>query len=82
MAGVQVVARPGERMLVSRCGLQLPRGLSFERWLGIGPQLGAVSSSVAWCLGDWLAFGERAYAGRYRQAVEKTGLDYQTLRNE
>ena len=74
-------AGSGERVLVSRRGLELRRGLPFERWLGIGRQLSAVSTSAAWCLGDWLAFGERAYAGRYRQAVEQTSLDYQTLRN-
>lgn len=62
-------------------GLQLPRRLPFERWLGIGMQLCAASTSVAWCLGDWLVFGEQAYTGRYREAVELTCLDYQTLRN-
>jgi hypothetical protein len=67
--------------MLSGRGLQLPKGLPFERWLGIGRQLSAVSSSVAWCLGDWLVFGEKAYAGRYRRAIERTSLDYQTLRN-
>jgi hypothetical protein len=32
-------------------------------------------------LGDWLLYGEKNYPGRYRGAVEQTGLDYQTLRN-
>ncbi len=76
-----MAAGAGDRVMLSRRGLQLPRELPFERWLGIGRQLSAVSTSAAWCLGDWLAFGERAYAGRYRAAVEQTSLDYQTLRN-
>ena len=80
-AAIPAKAMLGERVVVSGRGLQLPRGLPFERWLGIGRQLCAVSTSAAWCLGDWLAFGERAYAGRYRRAVELTSLDYQTLRN-
>lgn len=67
--------------MLSGSGLQLPPRLPFERWLSIGRQLSAVSTSLAWCLGDWLAFGEKAYAGRYRQAIEQTSLDYQTLRN-
>jgi len=67
--------------MLSGTGLQLPRQLPFERWLGIGQQLSAVCTSAAWCLGDWLVFGEQAYAGRYRQAIERTSLDYQTLRN-
>jgi hypothetical protein len=80
-ASLQPVVWPGERVMVSASGLQLPAQLPFQRWLGIGRQLSAVCSSAAWCLGDWLAYGERAYAGRYRQAIEQTSLDYQTLRN-
>jgi hypothetical protein len=66
--GDSMLARSGEAVLRPGMGLALP----FERWLDIGMQLSAASTSVAWCLGDWLAFGERANAGRYRQAVETT----------
>jgi hypothetical protein len=79
-----VVSSPtpgGGRLVVPTIGLQLPRQLPFETWLGLGLQLSAAATSSAWCLGDWLAYGQRAYAGRYRDAVELTGLDYQTLRN-
>jgi hypothetical protein len=62
-------------------GLVLPRQLVYEQWLRIGRQLAEVSSSSAWCLGDWLAYGEDTYSGRYRDAIEQTSLDYQTLRN-
>lgn len=67
--------------MISGQGLQLPRQLPFEKWQGIGRQLSAVCTSAAWCPGDWLAYGESAYAGRYREATEQTALDYQTLRN-
>jgi hypothetical protein len=67
--------------VLSRTGLQLPRQYPFERWLSVGRQLSAVCTSAAWCLGDWLAFGEQAYAGRYREAIKQTSLEYQTLRN-
>ncbi|MFE1789437.1 MULTISPECIES: LmbU family transcriptional regulator [Streptomyces] len=50
-------------------------------WEEIGSQLRDLASSSAWWLGDWLLFGENAYSGRYREAVGRTGLDYQTLRN-
>jgi hypothetical protein len=80
-AGRQSGAGPGGGVVVSGRGLVLPSGLAFDRWLGIGRHLCAVSTSAAWCLGDWLVFGEVAFAGRYREAVELTGLDYQTLRN-
>jgi hypothetical protein len=77
---VAVGRERGQLMLV-RTGLQLPPRLPFERWLAIGMQLSALHGSAAWCLGDWLAYGEIAYTGRYRQAVDLTCLDYQTLRN-
>jgi hypothetical protein len=74
-------ARYGPPMLFPKKGLQLPRRLPFEKWLSIGSQLADICTSSAWCLGDWLVYGEEAYAGRYRDAIEQTSLDYQTLRN-
>jgi hypothetical protein len=68
-------------VVVPSVGLRLPRQLPFESWLRIGSHLSAVANSSAWCLGDWLIYGEAAYEGRYRKAIEQTSLDYQTLRN-
>jgi len=76
--GAQLVP---ERVRVPRMGLELPRRLAFEAWLRIGTQLSAAVSSSAWCLGDWLVYGQAAFKGRYRDALEQTSLDYQTLRN-
>lgn len=70
-----------DHFMLPRNGLQLPRQLPFDKWLGIGRQLSVISTSSAWCLGDWLLYGEEAYCGRYRDAIEQTSLDYQTLRN-
>jgi hypothetical protein len=77
------VVRPPTRgyIVVPRIGLVFPRRLPFEAWLGVGAQLAAVAASSAWCLGDWLVYGQAAYGSRYREAAERTGLDYQTLRN-
>jgi hypothetical protein len=72
---------PSDIVVIPRKGLQFPQQLSFDRWLSVGRQLSAIYMSTAWCLGDWLVYGERAYAGRYRDAIEQTSLDYQTLRN-
>jgi hypothetical protein len=69
--------------ILPRMGLELPSSvkLPFERWLHIGEFLSTVRTSSAWCLGDWLVYGETAYTGRYRDAIRHTSLDYQTLRN-
>lgn len=81
VTGRTSAVRPGDGVILTRSGLQLPQQLRFDRWLGVGQELAAVSTSAAWCLGDWLAFGQKAYPGRYRHAIEQTSLDYQTLRN-
>ena len=78
----RVAGAPASRHVVlPRLGLVFPRQLPFEAWLGVGAQLSAVATSSAWCLGDWLIYGRAAYGGRYREAIGRTGLDYQTLRN-
>jgi hypothetical protein len=76
-----VSAHQGTPIFVPRKGLQLPGRLPFQQWLSIGRELSDICTASAWCLGDWLVYGEEAYAGRYRQAIEQTSLDYQTLRN-
>lgn len=50
-------------------------------WLAVGEQLAVVASASAWCLGDWLVYGQNVFPGRYRDAIERTALDYKTLRN-
>ena len=78
--GFPAPAEPNPFVL-PRIGMNFPQQLPYEKWLGIGRQLAAASTSSSWCLGDWLIHGENAYNGRYRDAVERTSLDYQTLRN-
>lgn len=59
-----------------------PQDLSQRSWERIGTGLRELTNSSAWWLADWLIFGEAAYGlRRYREAIERTGLDYQTLRN-
>ena len=66
---------------MSRRGLQIPQRLSFGQWIGIGRRLSDITTASAWCLGDWLIYGEATYTERYRDAIEQSSLDYQTLRN-
>jgi hypothetical protein len=69
------------RLKLPRAGIEFPRKISLERWLAIGRQLSTVVTSSAWCLGDWMIYGENNFTGRYREAIERTSLDYKTLRN-
>ena len=61
--------------------LEMAEHLSFREWKALGNKIGMYSSATAWWLGDWLAFGQKRYGGRYREGVAVTGLTYQTLRN-
>lgn len=68
-------------IMVTRVGLELPATLEFGAWEQAGLKIARIADSSAWCLGDWLIYGQNVYAGRYRHAVAMAGLDYQTLRN-
>lgn len=67
--------------MATRVGLKLPMNLTFEAWQQAGPKLFRISDSSAWCLGDWLVYGQDKYEDRYQRTLESAGLDYQTLRN-
>ncbi|MFI5782788.1 LmbU family transcriptional regulator [Nocardia sp. NPDC051570] len=62
-------------------GLRFPSNITFDEWQRAGMQVSRAIDSFSWCLGDWLVYGRRKYADRYRQAIDAAGLDYQTLRN-
>ncbi|MEU3597311.1 LmbU family transcriptional regulator [Streptomyces sp. NPDC006798] len=77
-----VLSFVGKQTQVRKTGMIFPETLSERSWERIGSSLRELSNSSAWWLGDWLVFGEAAYGWRrYREAIERTGLDYQTLRN-
>ena len=65
--------------VLSRTGLTLPENLEYNEWERIGDCLKLVEGSVQWWIGDWLNYGERKYGEIYAQAIEATGLSYQTL---
>jgi hypothetical protein len=68
-------------ILTTRVGLRIPAGLTYDDWEQAGQHIARVIDSSAWCLGDWLVYGQDQYSDRYRRAVDIAGLDYQTLRN-
>lgn len=71
----------GAQILTTRVGLRIPGALTFERWQDTGSQISRLVDSSAWCLGDWLVYGQKEFSDRYLRAIEVCGLDYQTLRN-
>ncbi|MGW4789931.1 LmbU family transcriptional regulator [Streptomyces sp. NPDC004230] len=75
------MVRPEESIQVTRIGMLIPEVLPYSRWEHAGRRLASIATSSAWCLGDWLLYGQDTYADRYHRAIETAGLDYQTLRN-
>ncbi|MFF1946111.1 LmbU family transcriptional regulator [Rhodococcus qingshengii] len=71
----------GTNTVAKRVSLQIPAGVPIEAWRRLGRDIQVLADSSAWWLGDWLVYGQHHYPDRYRQALEETGLEYQTLRN-
>jgi hypothetical protein len=67
--------------LTGRTSFSLPPDVPLDEWSRIGRQINTIAGSSAWWLGDWLIYGQAQYPDLYKQAIEKTSLDYQTLRN-
>ena len=70
-----------QTVMVTQVGLRMPPLLSYQRWELTGRRMAEVASSSAWCLGDWIIYGQSRYTDRYRHAIDVVGLDYQTIRN-
>lgn len=94
---ISLVDASGGRMLTTetalpaaivptQTGLTFTADITFEEWSAIGQSFGRGMESVAWCIGDWLVYGESTFSKRvdpetYDAAVAATGLDRQTLKD-
>lgn len=47
---------------VTPTGLILAKDLTFEEWDAIGSRFGLALQSAAWCIGDWMVYGERKWS--------------------
>jgi hypothetical protein len=74
--------RPGrDGVKSSRTGMRFDPLMAIEDWKALGVKIVIYSEATAWWLGDWLAFGQMKYGRRYKEGIDLTGLEYQTLRN-
>ena len=58
--------------------LQLPPGMSFNKWKRLGRKL---RKSSEWHWGDWLLFGVGRFGAKHNAAIAATGIDYDELQN-
>lgn len=73
---------PYKKVKASLVGLEFSPDLTFEEWSAIGKYLQVMGGAIHWFLGDWIRYGEANYGEKYAQAIEETGYDYGTLRND
>jgi hypothetical protein len=43
-------------------GLVLAQDLTFDEWGAIGRSFGTALQTAAWCIGDWMVYGERKWS--------------------
>jgi len=69
------------QVMVTSLGLRIPDALDIDTWEHVGRKISAIANCAAWCLGDWLVYGQHKYGERYRAVAAVVNLDFQTLRN-
>jgi hypothetical protein len=64
-----------------KSGLLFTSKPSLGMWEKVGANLFSFADSSTWWIADWLVYGESTFHDRYEEAVKRTSLSYQTLRN-
>lgn len=62
-------------------GLTVLGDISFEEWIDLMQTLVRLETAFQFAIGDALVFGEARFGEKYSQAMEATGLSYQSLAN-
>ncbi|MFI9833550.1 LmbU family transcriptional regulator [Streptomyces sp. NPDC051913] len=82
MAATGVARRPrGSGVQLHKSGLLFTAKHSFSTWEELGTELFSLADSSTWWIADWLVYGESVFHDRYEEAIRRTSLSYQTLRN-
>lgn len=69
------------KFAITPTGIQFNQDLSFAEWDDLGQKLAPVGKSIGFILGDWINYGQKSYGEKYDDALARTGIPYQTLRN-
>lgn len=71
-----------KRCRVENGRLIIDPNTTFDEWMQLGGFFDFLHQNVQWFRADWVRFGETNFGEKYAQAIEATGLKYQTLANE
>ncbi|WTJ87763.1 LmbU family transcriptional regulator [Streptomyces sp. NBC_01538] len=82
VAAAGVARQPrGSGVQLHKVGLLFTAKQSFSTWEELGTELFSFADSSTWWIADWLVYGEFVFHDRYEEAIRRTSLSYQTLRN-
>jgi len=62
-------------------GLTVIHSLSYDEWVDLMKTLVRLETAFQFAIGDALIYGEAQYGEKYSQAMDATGLSYQSLAN-
>ena len=66
---------------LTEVGLTVVGEITFDEWLDLMQTLVRLETAFQFAIGDALVFGEARFGEKYSQAMEVTGLSYQSLAN-
>lgn len=81
MNTITALAISDPKFAITPTGIQFHEELSFEEWDALGQKLAPVGKSIGFIIGDWINYGEKRWGDKYEEAILRTGMAYQTLRN-
>lgn len=81
MTGTALATLASSDVEVTETGWRPTRALSRDEWEAVGRDLLRMGRAWQWWVGDWVLYGERRFGETYADAIEMTGMEYQTLRN-
>lgn len=68
--------------ILDRVGLKAIGEPSYEDWQNVGEFIKKAEGAVHFWIGDWLNYGEAKWGEMYSQAMDATGYEYGTLRDD
>lgn len=70
-----------DNVSLTSVGLTFIGAITFDEWLGLMATLVRMETAFQFAIGDALIYGESRFGEKYSQAMDVTGLSYQTLAN-
>lgn len=81
MSTLATIAISDPKFSITLTGIRFNQDLSFDEWNDLGLKLAPVGKSIGFIIGDWINYGEKRWGDKYEEALARTGLAHQTLRN-